>query len=480
MKNPHLWPDSAAINAAGHLTLGGCDATQLAEEFGTPLYVFDEATLRGTMRAYRAAFAAAYPHESAIHYASKALLNTAVAQLVAQEGLGLDVVSGGELFVARRAGFPMERVHLHGNAKGRAELQRALDWGVGAIVVDNLDELAQLAQLSAGRPTPQPILLRLAPGIDAHTHAHIATGAADSKFGLPIAALDAAAALARGAPGLRLLGLHAHIGSQVFDWEALTRNVAVLIECAARLRGRWGLGVEEISPGGGLGVAYLPEDSSGDIGAYARALGAAVLRACEQHALPQPRLTVEPGRSIVARSGVALYRVVATKRNAEAEGVRREILHGSAEEAAHASALSPQSRQALVDAPTTSRTNLLPSSPVYLHIDGGMADNIRPALYAARYTALLANRAAEPPGAPVHVAGRYCESGDVLLRDAMLPPAASGDLLAVAVSGAYTLSMASNYNGAPRPAVLLVGEGQARLIQRRETEEELVARDVAL
>ena len=460
MQHPHLWPDNTTVNELGHLALGGCDVTLLADEFGTPLYVFDEATLRGTMRAYRVAFAAAYPHPHAIHYASKALLNIAVAQIVAQEGLHLDVVSGGELFVARRAGFPMGHVHLHGNAKGRAELERALEWGVGAIVVDNLDELAQLARLSAGREVPQPILLRLAPDIDAHTHAHIATGAADSKFGLPLEALDAAAALAREAPGLRLVGLHAHIGSQVFDWGALTENVRVLLSCAARLRDRWGLAVEEICPGGGLGVAYLPAEASGDIGAYARALGGAVMEACAQHALRPPRLTVEPGRSIVARSGVALYRVVATK---QAQSAERRAQSAYSESSAQHSALD------------------VPQSGVsYLHIDGGMADNIRPALYGARYTPLLANRANEAASTTVHVAGRYCESGDVLLRDAALPPAGPGDLLAVAVSGAYTLSMASNYNGAPRPAVVLVGDGRARLIQRRETDENLVARDVAL
>jgi len=404
----------------------------LAEEHDTPLYLLDEATVRGAMRAYRAAFAAAYPGPHRVHYASKALLNTAVAQIVAQEGLGLDVVSGAELLVARRAGLSMGSVHMHGNAKSDAELARALDWGVGAVVADNLDELDRLAALSAGRAEPQGVLLRVAPNIDAHTHAHIATGGARSKFGLPLDQLDAAAARVRAAPGLRLLGLHAHIGSQLFEPGQIRAAVDVLAGLAAQLRERHGAELEELSPGGGLGVPYTPDMPPTDIGAYARAVAEATVAACAEHGLPLPRLTVEPGRSIVARAGVAVYRVLGRK------------------------------------------------ADQYLHIDGGMADNIRPALYGARYTALLANRADAPPGPPLDVAGRFCESGDVLLRDTPLPAANPGDLLAVAAAGAYTLSMASNYNLAPRPAVLLVGQGRARLIQRRETEEDMLARDLPL
>jgi len=430
-----IWPDSAAISA-GRLQIGGCDSVALAAEYGTPLYVFDEATLRGTMRAYLAAFTrlgAAFR----VHYASKALLNTALAQIIAQEGLGLDVVSGAELLIARRAGVPMERVHMHGNAKSDAELARAVAWGVGAVVADSLDELERLATLTAGSTVPQGLLLRVAPNIDAHTHAHIATGGAGSKFGLPLAALGAAVERVLAAPGLRLLGLHAHIGSQLFELAELQAAVAVLVAQAARLYARFGLVLEELSPGGGLGVAYTPEQPATDVGAYAEALVGALRTSCAEHGMALPRLTIEPGRSIVARAGVALYSVVGRKLAAD-------------------------------------------GSVQYLHIDGGMADNIRPSLYGARYTALLASRADTPAGAPVDVAGRYCESGDVLLRDVALPPAVPGDLLAVATAGAYTLSMASTYNLVPRPAVLLVANGSARLIQRRETEDELLARDVAL
>lgn len=430
----HIWPDSAEIRA-GRLWVGGCDTVELAAEYGTPLYLLDEATLRGTMRAYSVAFARWLPDGHRIHYASKALLNTTVARIVREEGLGLDVVSGAELLVARRAGVSMERVHLHGNAKSDAELERAVAWGVGAVVADNLDELDRLAALATNAERPQGVLLRLAPNIDAHTHAHIATGGAGSKFGLPLEALDAAAERVLAAPGLRLLGLHAHIGSQLFELDELRATVAVLVDQAARLRARCGVAVEELSPGGGLGVPYTVEQPTPDVEGYAAALAGALRAAWDEHggAVSLPLLTVEPGRSIVARAGVALYRVVGRK------------LDGG-------------------------------GMTQFLHVDGGMADNIRPSLYGARYTALLASRADAAAGPPVAVAGRYCESGDVLLRDAPLPPATPGDVLAVATAGAYTLSMASTYNLVPRPAVLLVGHGEARLIQRRETEEELLGR----
>lgn len=437
MISPHIWPDTADVRA-GRLHIGGCDLSALAAEYGTPLYIFDEATLRGTMRSYRDAFARHYSGSYRVHYASKAFLNTALAQIVGQEGLGLDVVSAAELLVARRAGLDLGRVHVHGNAKSVAELQRAVEWKVGAIVVDNLDEIDQLAAICAGLDQPQPVLLRVAPEIDAATHAHIATGGAGSKFGLPLALLDTAVARILQIPGLRLIGLHAHIGSQLFDTGELRAAVQVLLREAARLRDRYGVALAELSPGGGLGVPYTADIPPSDIDAYAAAISSAVRDSCAAYGLPLPMLTIEPGRSIVARAGVALYRVVSRKGAAEATPLQ------------------------------------------YIHIDGGMADNIRPALYGARYTALLANRTDDPLGDPIDVAGRYCESGDVLLRGVALPPAVPGDLLAIAVAGAYTLSMASNYNLVPRPAVLLVHEGQARLIQRRETEDDLLARDLLL
>jgi diaminopimelate decarboxylase len=436
MLHAHLWPATASVDGQGHLHIGGCDCVTLVARYGTPLYLLDEATLRASCRAYRSAFQAAYPGASAVHYASKALLALALAQLVAQEGLGLDVVSGGELALARAASIPMEQVHLHGNAKTDAELDRALAWGVGHIVVDGLDELARLASRTQGLPRPQPLMLRLTPNIAVDTHAHIATGHAASKFGLPAEQLDAAAQLIAQAPGLRLAGLHAHLGSQLFDPTPYARAVEHLLDAAAQLRDRHGLAIDTLSPGGGLGIAYTPEQQPGDLAAYAQTIANAVVTGCESRRLPLPRLVLEPGRAIVGRAGVALYSVIGRKQ--------------------------------------------APGQPVFLHIDGGMGDNIRPALYGARYHGLLANRASEPARQRFTIAGRFCESGDLLIHDLLLPADPLGDLLAVAVAGAYTLSMASTYNLVPRPALVLVGEGTARLIQRREDDEDLLRRELPL
>jgi diaminopimelate decarboxylase len=475
MHNAHLWPATATIGADGRLLVGGCDIVTLAHAYGTPLYLLDEATFRDNCRAWRNALAQQYAGATSVHYAGKALLNTAVARLAASEGLGLDVVSGGELFVALHAGVPAARIHLHGNAKPLGELEQALAAEIGNIMVDNLDELALLAQLTRGRAVPQPIMLRLTPKIAPDTHAHIQTGQANSKFGLPLEALDAAAGLALAAPGLRLHGLHAHLGSQIFTDDVYIRAIDVLLDCAARLRDRCNLAIDELSPGGGLGVPYIPEQPVPDIAAYAAAIGRAVTDGCAARGLPLPRLVIEPGRSIVARAGIALYTVVARKHLRSDEWPTPALpLDPSASLRAgklgnrEGEGTDDQQRRTTDDGPGTTR---------FVHIDGGMGDNVRSALYGARYTALLANRAAESPGVPVQVSGRYCESGDILLRDCPLPAAEVGDILAVAMAGAYTLSMASTYNLVPRPALLLVGGGQARLIQRRETYADLVARD---
>lgn len=432
--DPHIWPRTATIGPDGHLFIGGCDLVALAERYGTPLYVLDETTFRAACQEYVAALRDGYGGESTVHYASKALLNTAVARMVAEEGLGLDAVSGGELFVALRAGVRAAHIHLHGNAKPRAELQEAISAGVGRIVVDTLDELALLASLAAGRAEPVDLMLRLAPGIAADTHAHIQTGQADSKFGLPLDMLPAAAALLHESPGLRLRGLHAHLGSQLFDLPPFAEAVSVLLDSTAMLRDRYGFALDEISPGGGLGVPYTAEQPLPDVRAYGAALGRALADGCAARGLPLLRLVIEPGRSIAARAGVAVYGVVA-----------RKPLAGPAR--------------------------------AFVHVDGGMADNIRPALYGARYTALLANRADDTATERVHVAGRFCESGDVLLRDAMLPAPQPGDLLAFAAAGAYTLSMASTYNLVPRPPLLLLRDGTCQVAQRRETYADLLARD---
>ncbi len=428
----YLWPLTTVIDDSGRLMIGGCDVVKLAHRYGTPLYLFDEATIRNACRNWRTALAAHYQGETAVHYASKALLNMALARLIADEGLGLDVVSGGELYVALRAGFPPQRIHMHGNAKTRTELEQALAAGIGQIIVDNLDELELLANLTAHRSSLQAVALRVAPDIATDTHAHIQTGHATSKFGLPLDALDAAAERLRIAPGLRLVGLHAHLGSQLFDVNPYTAEIDVLLDSAMLLRERHGLMIQEINAGGGMGIPYTADQHPLDFHTCAARLGEALTDGCRRRGFPLLRLVIEPGRSIIARAGVALYTIVATK-------------------------VLPHTR--------------------FLHIDGGMGDNIRPALYGARYTAVLAERANAPVEEIVEIAGRYCESGDMLIRAIPLPRARVGDVLAVPVAGAYTLSMASTYNLTPRPAVVMVNDRSARLVQRRETYEDMVARD---
>jgi diaminopimelate decarboxylase len=435
-----LWPITATITSHGRLSLAECDTVALAEEFGTPLYVLDEATFYEAATRFLNALRAVYPAPSAVHYAGKALLNTAVAQLVTRWGLGLDCVSLGELAVARHAGVPLDHVHLHGNAKPRGELEQAMAWGVGRIMVDSLDEVRLLAELAQGRVAqglaPQPILLRVNPGVDVHTHAHIQTGQLDSKFGLPIETGMAreAADIALRSPGLELIGLHAHLGSQIAEMEPLALGVERLLAFATDLGARYAWNLRELSPGGGLGVAYRADDPAPQIEAYVQTLAHAVIAGCERLRLPLPKLVIEPGRSLIARAVIALYEVVAVK---TVPGVRR-----------------------------------------FVAVDGGMGDNIRPALYEARYTVLCADRALTPATERVTVVGRYCESGDVLLRDVDLPPLEPGALLALPMAGAYTLSMASTYNLVARPPLVLVRAGQAHLLQRRETVADLIRRDL--
>ncbi len=432
-----ILPQTAQIGPDGHLHLAGVDVVTLAAEFGTPLYVYDEATIRANCRAYRDALAAHYPAPAETAYAAKAFLCTALAQLITEEGMGLDVVSGGELHVALQAGFPAAQIHFHGNNKSPAELAFALAAGVGRIVVDSFYELETLARLAAERDTVAAMWLRLSPNVDAHTHAYRKTGLLDSKFGFPLATGDAARAvrLALTSPHLALTGLHAHIGSHIFENAPFLQATEALLDFAAEMQSH-GLALRELSPGGGLGVRYVASDPPTAIEPYVRALSHAVVEGCRSRGLPLPRLVLEPGRSIVGQAGVALYTV----------GARKDI----------------------------------PGVRTYLSVDGGMTDNPRPALYGARYTALLANKAHQPPTETVTVAGKFCESGDVLIRDLDLPRAEPGDLLAVPVSGAYHLAMSSNYNLAPRPAAVLLREGSTRLILRRETFEDLTRRDVPL
>lgn len=426
---------TARVNARGHLEIGGCDSVDLAREFGTPLYVFDEDLIRSNCRQYRQGFEAHYPSARAA-YAAKAFITTAMAALAAEEGMDLDVVSGGEIFTALRGGFPAERMLFHGNNKSPEEIAFGLDSGVGRFVVDNLYELDLLEEAAARRRMRARILLRVTPGIEAHTHEYIQTGQVDSKFGLVLENGQAMAAV-RQALSLRhveLLGVHCHIGSQVFELEPFAETARVMVRFLDQIRRETGVTLTELDLGGGLGVHYVSQDDPPTIPDMTRLASGAVRQAAEELDYPLPTLLVEPGRSIVAEAGTTLYTV----------GVIKDI----------------------------------PGIRTYLAVDGGMGDNPRPALYGAVYQAAVANRMRQNPTSAVAVAGKCCESGDVLIHEIGLADPQPGDILAVTTTGAYNYSMASNYNRLPRPAAVFVRAGRADLVVRRETYEDLVALDV--
>ncbi len=426
---------TARVNARGHLEIGGCDSVDLVREFGTPLYVLDEDLIRSNCRQYRQGFAAHYP-SARVAYAAKAFITTAMAALAAEEGMDLDVVSGGEIFTALRGGFPAERMLFHGNNKAPEEIALALDSGVGRFVVDNLHELDLLEDAAARRRLRARILLRVTPGIEAHTHDYIRTGQVDSKFGLVLENGQAMAAVRR-ALSLRhveLVGLHCHIGSQVFDLEPFADSAGVMIRFLDQVRRETGVTLTELDLGGGLGVHYVSQDDPPTIASLTRLVSEAVRRAAEEAGYPLPTLLVEPGRSIVGEAGTTLYTVGAIK---DIPGIR-----------------------------------------TYLAVDGGMGDNPRPALYGAVYQAFVANRMRQDPTSTVAVAGKCCESGDMLIHEIGLTDPHPGDILAILSTGAYNYSMASNYNRLPRPAAVFVSGGRADLVVRRETYEDLVALDV--
>lgn len=430
------FPDSTDTRDS-HLIIGGIDTTDLVEEWGTPLYLYDLATIRQRCRIYKKAVEQHYPGSARIAYASKAYLCTALAQIIQQEGLDLDVVSGGELHVAQQAGFPPHRIHYHGNGKTRSELAQALDAGIGTIVIDNQHEIESVSQLAAARGARIRAWLRVSPNVDAHTHRYCKTGILDSKFGFPIStgmAMQAIKATIR-IPQIQLVGLHAHIGSQISETEPFVRTVEALVALGAEAQ-QLGLQLKELSPGGGLAIPYHPDSETPSIDDHVRDICTALVQSCEKAEISPPTLVLEPGRSLIGTAGVALYRVLARK---EIPGVR-----------------------------------------TYVSVDGGIADNPRPALYQASYTALLANKADRLPAELVTIAGRFCESGDVLVRDVNLARAEPGDIVAVPGSGAYQLSMSSNYNLVPRPAVVLVDNGKSHLIVRRETYRDLTRRDALL
>jgi diaminopimelate decarboxylase len=427
--DPKIWPLTAE-RRQGALTVGGLDCATLVSQHGTPLFVVDEADVRTRCRAYRDAFGP----DTDIYYAVKANSTRAVLRWVTEEGLSFDVSTGGELALALSAGVPGDRILLHGNNKSVDEIQAAVAAAVGRIVVDNLAEIGLVARIAAAAGVIQSVLVRVTVGVEAHTHEFIATAHEDQKFGLSLAggaALEACR-LIEAAPSLRLTGLHSHIGSQIFDTAGFEVAAHRVVGLAAQLRNADGITVGELDLGGGLGIPYVADDDPTDVAEVAKQLQAIVARECEASGLPLPRLAVEPGRAIVGQSTVTVYEVGTVK---NVDGIR-----------------------------------------TYVAVDGGMSDNLRTALYDADFTCTLASRASTAPPVLARVVGKHCEAGDVVVRDAWLPgDIAAGDLLAVATTGAYCRSLASNYNALPRPAMVAVADGEARLVVRRETIEDLLS-----
>lgn len=429
-----ILPLSASIKN-NRLCIANCDLRDLAEQFGTPLYIYDEQTIRTICRQYRSSFEQRLPGVR-ILYAAKAYLSPALVSILVEEGLGVDVVSGGELHITQTGGMPPEHIGMHGNAKSRAELTQALNANIGRIIVDNQDEIDLLDQLTRERAQTQDVMLRITPGVDARTHKKTTTGLRDSKFGFPLPSGQAADAVQRilNAPHLNLTGFHIHLGSPIYNTAPYKQGIAVATAFAAEMRDQYGYEWREFSPGGGFAIGYTNNHLPPSINDYADAIATALHTACKKHALPLPEVHIEPGRSIVGRAGVALYSVVARK---HIPGVRN-----------------------------------------YVAVDGGMADNPRPALYESKYKALAPEKITEPTTKTVTIAGKFCESGDILVKDAQLPELVPGDLVAIPASGAYQLAMESNYNLALRPAVIMLRNNEPRLIRRRQTPSDLLATEV--
>jgi len=435
--DPAIWPGSAQ-RLDGVLHVGGAALTDVAREHGTPAMLLDETDVRSRARAYTAGIEGIN-----VYYAGKAFLCTELARWVAEEGLGLDVCTGGELAVALAARFPTERVSLHGNNKSVAELRRAVEAGLGHVIIDSFDEITRLADIAAEAGVVQPVLVRVTVGVEAHTHEFIATAHEDQKFGFSLRDGSASSAVASvlASPSLRLAGLHSHIGSQIFETAGFEVAAHRLVGLAATIRDVHGVQVEELNLGGGLGIAYVSGDDPESPKQTLERLHGIVELECASVGLPLPRISVEPGRAIVGPSGVTVYEVGTTK-------------------------------EVTLDGGHTRR---------YVSVDGGMSDNIRTALYDAEYTCVLAGRASAAEPVLTRVVGKHCESGDVIVRDTWLPgDVRPGDLLAVAATGAYCRSMASNYNYVPRPPVIAVRDGQARVIVRRETEDDLLRLDTGV
>ncbi|MGI5967281.1 diaminopimelate decarboxylase [Anaerotruncus sp. AF02-27] len=428
--------DCLGVNSLGHLTIGGRDTVELAQTYGTPLYVMDENEIRRACESYRESINKYYGGRGLVTYASKAFCCKAVCKVAMEEQLGLDVVSIGELYTAQSVGFPAERIFFHGNNKTVQELQAAIEYGVGQIVVDNLTELELLNQLAVSQGKMAKILFRIKPGIDAHTHDFVRTGQIDSKFGFALETGEAMQAVkeAAGMKGVHLLGMHCHIGSQIFDIEPFEHAAEVMISFMADVKAETGLELEMLDLGGGFGIKYLPEHDPVAYDQYMQRVSETVKKACAARSFKTPFIVIEPGRSIAGPAGITLYTVGAIKE--------------------------------------------IPNVRTYVSIDGGMGDNPRYALYKSEYEALVANKASQPKTHTVTIAGKCCESGDLIGENMPLQDVRVGDIIAVLATGAYNYSMASNYNRIPKPPVVMLKDGEARVVVKRETLEDIVRNDM--
>ena len=428
--------EALRVNNRGHLEVGGSDCVELAKEYGTPLYVMDEGLIRKNCRTYKNAMDRHYNGNGLVLFASKAFCSTAMCRIVQQEGLGLDVVSGGELYTAIKAGFPMNRVYFHGNNKTLEEIELGIDNNIRRFVVDNREELHRINDIASRKGKVAEISFRIKPGIDAHTHDFVQTGQIDSKFGVALENGEALeiVKIASGLKSVKVVGVHCHIGSQIFDLAPFELAAVVMLNFISKVKEELGIEIEELNLGGGFGIKYIPEHDPIEYDHYIESVSKVVKNICEDKRIKLPFIVMEPGRSIVASAGITLYTVGAVK---DIKNVRK-----------------------------------------YVSVDGGMTDNPRYALYQSPYDAVLANRPDAKKTEKVTIAGKCCESGDLLIKDIEMPEIKPGDTLAVLATGAYNYSMSSNYNRIPRPPVVLVKDGKSREIVKRENYEDITRNDI--
>jgi len=428
--------ESLDVNTKNHLQIGGVDAVELAEQYGTPLYVMDEDLIRKNCRIYKDAVDKYYDGNGLILYASKAFSCMHIYRVVMQEGLGIDVVSGGELYTAIKAKFPMDKVYFHGNNKTNDEIELAIKNGVGRIVVDNVFELGRVDAISAKHNKVTKILFRIKPGIDAHTHDFIQTGQIDSKFGVALETGEAMDIVMQASKlkNVEVVGAHCHIGSQIFELEPFKLAAKLMTRFMADVKDKLGITMSELNLGGGFGIKYVNSDAPVPYDEYIKSVSEVVKNTAKERGIDMPKIIMEPGRSLVGSAGITLYTVGSVKN--------------------------------------------IPNVRTYVSVDGGMCDNPRYILYGAEYSALIANRANDKPDMAVTIAGKCCESGDLLAKDAMLADVKTGDILAVLATGAYNYSMSSNYNRIPRPPVVMVSDGKSKIVVKRETYDDIIRNDV--